>query len=74
VLVVAVRVNAGTTLFCDGQASTQLCAGDRVVIRRSSHEVLLVENPEAREWRSLAEKLNWAAGPRYNGAGATEKN
>ncbi|HEX4796308.1 MAG TPA: NAD(+)/NADH kinase [Humisphaera sp.] len=67
VVIVAQRVNTGTTLFCDGQATTSLCAGDRVVIRRSRHDALLVENPSAREWHSLAEKLNWAAGPRYNG-------
>jgi len=65
-LIVAVMVNEGTTLFCDGQASTRLLAGDRVIIRRSEHDVLLVENPDTREWRSLADKLNWAAGPRYN--------
>ena len=65
VLVTAKRVNKGTTLFCDGQASTNLMAGDRVVIRRSSHNVLLVENPESRQWRSLAEKLNWAVSPKY---------
>ena len=67
VIIVALRVNEGTTLFCDGQASTRVCAGEKVVVRRSDHNVLLVENPEDREWRSLAEKLNWAAGPRYNG-------
>src|SRR4028119_400936 len=61
----AVRVNEGTTLFCDGQASTQLVAGDRVVIRRSASDVQLVENPESRQWRSLAEKLNWAVSPKY---------
>jgi NAD kinase len=44
-----------------------LHVGDRVVVRRSPSDVLLVENPDAREWRTLAEKLNWAAGPRYNG-------
>ena len=65
ILIVATHVNEGTTLFCDGQASTRLLAGDRVVLRRSTHDVLLVENPEARQWRSLAEKLNWAIGPRY---------
>jgi NAD+ kinase len=64
----AVRVNDGTTLFCDGQASTKLQAGDRVVIRRSPSDVLLVENPESRQWRSLAEKLNWAVSPKYAGA------
>jgi NAD+ kinase len=66
ILIVATRVNEGTTLFCDGQASTKLHAGDKVVLRRSAHDVALVENPEAREWRSLAEKLNWGVGPRYS--------
>ena len=64
-LINAVKVNAGTTLFCDGQESTRLVTGDMVVVRQSEHRVLLVENPDAREWRSLAEKLNWAVGPRY---------
>jgi len=31
----------------------------------SPHDVRLIENPEAGPWRSLEEKLNWAAGPRY---------
>jgi NAD+ kinase len=59
------RVNPGTTVFCDGQASTQLGEGDKVVVRRSPHDVLLIEDPDARQWRSLAEKLNWAASPKY---------
>lgn len=62
----AVRVNPGTTLFCDGQASTPLHEGDRVVVSRSDHDVRLVENPRTRQWRSLADKLKWAATPRYN--------
>ena len=65
VVIVAARVNEGTTLFCDGQASTRLHNGDRIVIRRNAQDVRLVESPEAQEWRSLAEKLNWAASPRY---------
>lgn len=65
VVIVAARVNEGTTLFCDGQASTRLTSGDRIVVRRNAHDVRLVESPEAQEWRSLAEKLNWAASPRY---------
>jgi NAD+ kinase len=67
VVAVASRVNAGTTLFCDGQATTKVSAGDRVVIRRSPNDVLLIENPASRQWRSLAEKLRWAASPNYNG-------
>jgi NAD+ kinase len=66
IVIVASRVNPGTTLFCDGQLSTSLACGEAVVLRRSPHDVLLIENPEARQWRSLAEKLHWAVGPRYN--------
>jgi NAD+ kinase len=65
-LLVASKTNPGTTLFCDGQETAVLRAGDRVVVRRSPHDVKLVENPQASPWRSLAEKLNWAATPRYN--------
>jgi NAD+ kinase len=64
VTIVAAKVNDGTTLFCDGQASTQLHLGDKVIIHRSPHDVLLIENPQARQWRSYAEKLNWGASPR----------
>jgi NAD+ kinase len=63
----AAKVNPGTTLFCDGQETARLSAGDRVVIRRGPHDVRLIENPDAGPWRSLAEKLNWAATPRYQG-------
>jgi NAD+ kinase len=69
IIVVARRVNRGTTLSCDGQESTILKPGDKVVVSRSPHDVLLVENPDAHEWRVLAEKLNWAASPRYNSGG-----
>lgn len=64
--IVPMRVNPGTTLFCDGQASTPLHAGDRVVVCRCANDVLLVENPRTRQWQSLADKLHWAATPRYN--------
>jgi len=66
VLIVAAHVNDGTTLQCDGQRRTSIAAGERIVIRRDPHPVLLVENPDSREWRALAEKLNWAVGPAYN--------
>lgn len=66
VRIVAKRVNEGSTLFCDGQPMGKVTAGTTVVVRRGPHDALLVEDPDAREWRSLAEKLNWAVGPRYN--------
>jgi NAD+ kinase len=65
-LIRAARVNAGTTLFCDGQASTTLHAQDRVVIRKSPNDVLLVDNPLVGTWQALAEKLRWAAAPHYD--------
>jgi NAD+ kinase len=64
--ITATRVNEGTTLFCDGQESTQLCSGDSIYIQKSPNTVLLLENPDAGEWRNLAEKLKWAASPNYN--------
>jgi NAD+ kinase len=65
----ASKVNPGTTLFCDGEETGVLRPGDRVVIRRSPSDVQLIENPQAGPWRILAEKLNWAAPPRYSDDG-----
>ena len=64
VVITATRLNEGTTLFCDGQASTHLQTGDRVVIRKSASTVLLLENPESQEWHTLAAKLSWVPTPR----------
>ena len=61
-----VRVNEGTTLFCDGQASTRLHPGDKVTVRRADHDVLLYDNPHSNAWQALAEKLHWALSPHYN--------
>jgi NAD+ kinase len=65
-VVTAKRVYEGTTLVCDGQERTSIKKGDQIIIGRASADVLLVDNPDAKEWRTLAEKLNWAASPQYN--------
>jgi NAD+ kinase len=65
VSIVGMKVNEGTTLFCDGQTSTRLNTGDRVVLRRSPNDVLLIENPQSQQFRSLSEKLHWAVTPKY---------
>jgi NAD+ kinase len=70
VVVIACKVNPGTTLFCDGQVTAKLSAGDRVIVRRSPHDVRLIENPRTLQWRNLSQKLNWAATPKY-GEGET---
>jgi NAD+ kinase len=66
IMIAATRVNPGTTLSCDGQVNTELRSGERIIIRRGDHDVLLVDNPDTKEWHVLAEKLHWAVGPRYN--------
>lgn len=66
VMLIANKVNRGTTLVCDGQDCTRLKQGDRVVIRRADKDLLLVENPTSRRWSALAEKLHWASTPKYN--------
>ncbi len=68
-LIVTSHVNPGTTLYCDGQASTKLAAGDTVVVRRSPHQLLLIENPDAPRLRGLTEKLHWAVPPKYETRG-----
>ncbi len=73
VTIVGTKVNPGTTLFCDGQEGTSLEVRDKIIIHRSPHDVLLIENPRARLWRSYAEKLNWAVSPSARG-GAAEKS
>jgi NAD+ kinase len=66
IMIECVRVHKGTTLVCDGQKHVALRNGDRVILRRARHDLFLVENPNARQWRVLAEKLHWASTPRYN--------
>lgn len=60
------RVNAGTTLVCDGQNAVTISQGEKLLICKSENTVSLVENPNLRQIDVLAEKLQWAAGPRYN--------
>lgn len=62
------RVNRGTTLVCDGQDTCDLGTGDRIVITRSEQTLLLVENPQSRQIRTIAEKLYWGSTPRYTAA------
>lgn len=64
--VTGIHVNRGTTLFCDGQANTHIADGERILIHKADHDVLVVENPQNREWRTLAQKLHWAISPKYN--------
>jgi NAD+ kinase len=69
------RVNAGradgqatgTTLVMDGQVSTPLAAGDRITLTRDARPVYFVRNPLGGYWRTLIDKMHWAASPRLRG-------
>lgn len=65
VIATLLRANPGTTLVCDGQESTVVRSGERVLIRRSNSALLLVENPNLRQLDALADKLHWAREPKY---------
>lgn len=62
----AIRVNEGTTAIIDGQVSHPLAPGDRLVIRRFSHDFLLVRNPQYARWHKLKTKLHWGQAPSFD--------
>jgi len=57
------RVNPGTTAIVDGQVSTPLATGDRVLIRRFEADFVVVRNPRYTRWHKLVSKLHWGHGP-----------
>lgn len=56
--------HGGTTLVLDGHIQEPLSAGDVVSIVLSDVPVTFVRNPKGDYWRTLVEKLHWAAAPR----------
>jgi NAD+ kinase len=63
--VFGVRLNKGTTISVDGQASLGLSVNDVVRVERHKGEFLVVNNPLRTQWDTLATKLNWAEKPKY---------
>jgi len=59
------RINEGTTVSIDGQASAGLAIDDVVQIAREQSSFLVVNNPVRTRWDTLATKLGWAKRPRY---------
>jgi NAD+ kinase len=60
------RVNEGTTLIIDGQASCPIQDGDRVAIRRFEKDWQVVHNPLYPKWHNLTTKLHWGQPPTYH--------
>ena len=50
-------------LLCDDSPVERMALGH--YLRRAGYDVRLIENPDAREWRTLAEKLGWGVSPSY---------
>ena len=59
------RANEGTALVLDGVKTCLLHAGDTITIERNPQGALFVTNPDNSYWRTLTEKLRWAAMPSY---------
>ena len=59
-----ISTNVGTALSIDGQVSVDLDTGDQVFVRRHPRRLRLLENPSENYWKTLADKMRWAARPR----------
>ena len=57
------RINDGTRVIVDGQDMLPVAVGDRVIVRRSRQDFLLVENPAYPPWYTLVTKLKWGQAP-----------
>lgn len=57
------RINEGTRVIVDGQDMLPVAVGDRVTVRRSPQDFLLVENPAYPPWYTLVTKLKWGQAP-----------
>lgn len=63
--VFGIRLNEGTTVSIDGQASSILSSEDVVKVERETSDFLIVNNPKRTHWDTLATKLSWAEKPKY---------
>jgi NAD+ kinase len=59
------RINDGTAVMLDGQILSPLVVGDVITVKKHSGTFQVVNNPLRTQWDTLAEKLNWAAKPKY---------
>ena len=59
------RANEGTAVVFDGQGLVPLVAGDRVRLAEHRVKARLVGNPAGSYWRTLLDKMRWAATPGY---------
>lgn len=68
--VTPLRANEGTTVSTDGQVSSALGTGDRLIVTRSDQHFQLVRSPDHVRWHTLMTKLNWGRPPSYKQSGS----
>ncbi|MHC4562179.1 MAG: NAD(+)/NADH kinase [Planctomycetota bacterium] len=68
--VTASQVNPGSTVVIDGQATTGLCEGDVVEIRRSATPARIIPCPSRSFFQTLTNKLQWGQSPHHGQSGA----
>lgn len=64
------RANPGTTLVIDGQIMIPAPQGRRVRVSRHHERARFIANPSSTYWRTLLQKMRWAAPPDYRDRGA----
>jgi len=60
------RANPGTAVVLDGQVSAPLTAGSVISVRAHQRRLRVVINPRATYWQTLADKMHWAARPKFS--------
>jgi len=68
--ITANRVNAGSAVIIDGQATTGLCAGDTVSVGRSKTPARIIPCPERGYLQTLTNKLQWGQSPHHDANGS----
>ncbi len=63
--ITASRVNPGTAVIIDGQASSALCDGDTVEVCRAEKPAMIVPHPGRGFFKTLADKLQWGRSPHH---------
>lgn len=58
------EADARALFTVDGQMSHSLCAGDRVVVERADHDLILIHPSEYDYFKILRNKLHWGRGQR----------
>lgn len=66
VCIIPVKINRGTWVTLDGQASCSIKKHDYIEVTRAKSTFSVVSNPNRTYWSTLSDKLHWAKKPRYS--------